>query len=77
MNTPIEVGLYTMYKDRSSALVPISYLQFTDDTLILGVNIWVNIRALKANFIMFEMILCEKLIFIRVCWWMRMCLMLG
>jgi len=44
LNTSVEVGLYKMYKDGSSAVVPISYLQFTDDTLILGVNIWMNVR---------------------------------
>ena len=34
----------------------ISHLHFTNDTLLVGVKIWANIRALKVVLILFEVI---------------------
>ncbi|GAU31199.1 hypothetical protein TSUD_210560 [Trifolium subterraneum] len=34
--------------------IPVSHLQFADDTLILGVKSWANIRALRAVLVLFE-----------------------
>lgn len=41
----------------------ISHLQFVDDTLIVGRKSWVNIRAIKVNLILFEIILSLKVNF--------------
>jgi hypothetical protein len=32
----------------------ISHLQFADDTLLIGVKSWVNVRALRAVLVLFE-----------------------
>lgn len=34
----------------------ISHLQYTDDTLIIGAKSWYNVRTIKADFKLFEMI---------------------
>ena len=54
MNALVATGLFTAYKVGASGLVPISHLQFTDDTLLVGACSWANIRALKALLILFE-----------------------
>jgi mannosylglycoprotein endo-beta-mannosidase len=36
-------------------VVTVSHLQFADDTMLLGVKSWANVRALRAVLVMFEL----------------------
>ncbi|MCH84310.1 cysteine-rich receptor-like protein kinase, partial [Trifolium medium] len=58
LKASVPVGLYKGYQVGSdvSTTTRISHLQFADDTLIVGEKSWANIRVLKANFILFELI---------------------
>ncbi|MCI46389.1 putative non-LTR retroelement reverse transcriptase, partial [Trifolium medium] len=54
----VESSLYKGYQvgsDASSA-TRIYHLQFVDDTLIVSEKSWANVRVLKANLILFELI---------------------
>jgi mannosylglycoprotein endo-beta-mannosidase len=44
-------------------VVSVSHLQFTDDTLLLGVKSWENVRALRAVLVLFELMLGLKVNF--------------
>lgn len=46
--------MFTGYKIGSHQGLPISHLQFADDTLLLGEKIWANVRALRAVLLLFE-----------------------
>jgi len=48
--------LFTPYSIGTSTVVPVSHLQFADDTLLVGIKSWSNVRALKAVLILFESI---------------------
>ncbi|MCI49891.1 cytochrome P450, partial [Trifolium medium] len=37
-----------------AAPVVVSHLQFADDTLLVGVKSWANVRALRAFLVLFE-----------------------
>jgi len=50
-------GLFSGYKIGQDESIFISHLQFVYDAMILGEKIWVYMRALKANHILFEVIL--------------------
>lgn len=54
MKALMEIGLFTRYKLRLNNEVSISHLQFADDTLLLSVKSWANVRALKAVLLLFE-----------------------
>ncbi|MCI27468.1 RNA-directed DNA polymerase (Reverse transcriptase), partial [Trifolium medium] len=43
--------------------VSVSHLQFADDTLLLGVKSWANVRALRAVLVLFETMLGLKVNF--------------
>ncbi|GAU33009.1 hypothetical protein TSUD_358760 [Trifolium subterraneum] len=45
---------FTLYGVGSHNSVSVSHLQFADDTLLVGVKSWANVRALKAVLILFE-----------------------
>ena len=49
-------GLFTPYGVGPQESMPVSHLQFTDDTLLIGVKSWANVRALKAVQFLFEAI---------------------
>jgi hypothetical protein len=58
LKASVDSGLFKGYQigaDANSS-VPISHLQFADDTLIVGEKSWANIRVLKANLMLFELI---------------------
>ncbi|PNY08829.1 cysteine-rich receptor-like protein kinase [Trifolium pratense] len=56
--TSIDTSLFKGYRvgTKANSLVYISHLQFADDTLIVGEKSWANIRVLKANLTLFELI---------------------
>jgi hypothetical protein len=58
LKASVDSGLFKGYQigaDANSS-VHISHLQFADDTLIVGEKSWANIRVLKANLMLFELI---------------------
>ncbi|CAJ2662943.1 unnamed protein product [Trifolium pratense] len=48
---PMEIGGYSIGEQGS---VSVSHLQFADDTLLMGVKSWANVRALRAVLVLFE-----------------------
>jgi hypothetical protein len=56
MKSTIEVGLFTGYSI-------VSHLQFLDDTILLGVKSWENVRFLKVVLLLFEAISGPKVNF--------------
>lgn len=65
------------YKGGRSNNVFISHLQFADDTLLVGVKSWANIRDLKALLILFEATLDLKVNFHKSMIVSVTCLILG
>ncbi|XP_024641765.1 uncharacterized protein [Medicago truncatula] len=49
-------GLFTSYSVGTQILVSVSHLQFADDTLLVGIKSWANVRAMKAVLLLFEAI---------------------
>jgi len=56
LNVNIEADLFFGSKIGYNEVVCISHLHFNVETLIIRENSWANIRALKVNFILFEII---------------------
>ncbi|GAU39629.1 hypothetical protein TSUD_397170 [Trifolium subterraneum] len=54
MTALVRNGSFTPYEVGSHNSVRVSHLQFADDTLLVGVKSWANVRALKAVLILFE-----------------------
>ncbi|GAU24262.1 hypothetical protein TSUD_48500 [Trifolium subterraneum] len=54
MTALVRNGSFTPYEVGSHNSVSVSHLQFADDTLLVGVKSWANVRALKAVLILFE-----------------------
>ncbi|GAU25959.1 hypothetical protein TSUD_373600 [Trifolium subterraneum] len=54
MKTMVERNLFTGYSVGKREPLSISHLQFADDTLLLGVKSWANVRALRAVLVLFE-----------------------
>jgi len=54
MSALILNGLFTPYGVGAQKNVMVSHLQFADDTLLLGVKSWANVRAMKAVMLLFE-----------------------
>ncbi|MCI73544.1 RNA-directed DNA polymerase (Reverse transcriptase), partial [Trifolium medium] len=52
MEAMVEHNLFTGYN--VGELDSVSHLQFTDDTLLLGVKSWANVCALRAVLVLFE-----------------------
>jgi len=59
----LKAGLFSRYKIGQDESLFISHLQFGYDTLILEDKIWVYMRDLEANHILFEVISGLKLSF--------------
>jgi len=47
INTTMEAGLFTSYSVGCSNNIYVSHRQFVDDTLLLRVKSWANVRSLK------------------------------
>ncbi|GAU21536.1 hypothetical protein TSUD_34990 [Trifolium subterraneum] len=54
MEAMVERNLFIGYSVGEVDPVPISHLQFADDTLLLEVKSWANVRALRAVLVLFE-----------------------
>ncbi|GAU38071.1 hypothetical protein TSUD_318650 [Trifolium subterraneum] len=54
MEAMVDRNLFTGYRVGEVDQVSISHLQFADDTLLLGVKSWANVRALRAVLVLFE-----------------------
>jgi len=54
MKAMVATNIYSGYSAGSTNPVTVSHLQFTDDTLLLGVKSWANVRALWALLVLFE-----------------------
>lgn len=65
LKSAVEAGLCTGYGVGSNSELCILHLQLIDDTLIVGERSWGNVKALKANLILFELISRLKLNFHR------------
>ncbi|XP_045797597.1 uncharacterized protein LOC123891740 [Trifolium pratense] len=47
-------NLFTGYSIGGQESIMVSHLQFADDTLLMGVKSWANVRALRAVLVLFE-----------------------
>jgi len=56
MTSVIEARLYHRYRFGTHDGISLSNLQFVDDTLILGVKSWANVRYMRAVLILFEQV---------------------
>jgi hypothetical protein len=54
MSAMVSNNLFTTYGLGPQNEVQVSYLQFADDTLLVGAKNWANVRALKAVLVLFE-----------------------
>ncbi|PNX63424.1 cysteine-rich receptor-like protein kinase, partial [Trifolium pratense] len=54
MEAMVARNLFTGYSIGEQGLASVSHLQFADDTLLLGVKSWANVRALRAVLVLFE-----------------------
>jgi len=56
MSALVANNIFTPYSIEAQLSVPVSHLQYADDTLLVGVKSWANVRALKATLLLFESI---------------------
>ncbi|GAU20182.1 hypothetical protein TSUD_352460 [Trifolium subterraneum] len=54
MRAMVQSNLFTGYTIGSANSTVVSHLQFADDTLLLGVKSWANVRALRTVLVLFE-----------------------
>ncbi|GAU23363.1 hypothetical protein TSUD_334100 [Trifolium subterraneum] len=54
MESVVERNLFTGYSIGEQNPISVSHLQFADDTLLVGVKSWANVRALRAVLVLFE-----------------------
>ncbi|KAK2440720.1 hypothetical protein QL285_012099 [Trifolium repens] len=55
MQAMVEGNKFTGYRVGGQEAVSVSHLQFADDTLLLGIKSWANVRALRAVLLLFEL----------------------
>jgi hypothetical protein len=55
MSAMIERNVFTRYRVGAQESITVSYLQFADDTLLLGVKSWTNVWVLRAVLGLFEL----------------------
>jgi hypothetical protein len=55
MTTMVERGIFTGYRVGVQDPITVSHLQFADDTLLVGVKSWANVRALRVVLVLFEL----------------------
>jgi hypothetical protein len=68
MKAMVENQLFMVYSSGAVNPVVASHLQFTDDTLLLGNKSWANVRSLRANLVLFELLSTLKVNFnIKAC----------
>ncbi|XP_045797575.1 uncharacterized protein LOC123891718 [Trifolium pratense] len=54
MEAMVARNMFTGYSIGGPGSVSVSHLQFADDTLLMGVKSWANVRALRAVLVLFE-----------------------
>jgi hypothetical protein len=54
MSEMVAANIFEGYSVGSTNAMVVSYLQFADDTLLLGVKIWANVRSMRAVLLLFE-----------------------
>jgi hypothetical protein len=54
MRAMVQSNLFTGYSIGTGIPTVVSHLQFADDTLLMGVRSWANVRALRAVLVLFE-----------------------
>ncbi|CAJ2646720.1 unnamed protein product [Trifolium pratense] len=54
MEAMVARNLFTGYSIGGQESIMVSHLQFADDTLLMGVKSWANVRALRAVLVLFE-----------------------
>ncbi|MCI53456.1 RNA-directed DNA polymerase (Reverse transcriptase), partial [Trifolium medium] len=59
MRAMVQASLFTGYNIGSANPTVVSHLQFVDDTLLLGVKSWANVRALRTFLVLFEKVWVE------------------
>jgi mannosylglycoprotein endo-beta-mannosidase len=55
MSAMVERNIFTGYKVGELDSITVLHLQFVDDTLLLGIKSWANVRALRAVLVLFEL----------------------
>jgi hypothetical protein len=55
MSAMVERNVFTGYSVGEQDSITVSHLQFADDTLLLGVKSWANVRALRTVLVLFEL----------------------
>ena len=56
MSAMVSNNIFTLYSIGAQSAVSVSHLQFADDTLLVGVKSWENVRAMKMVLLLFESI---------------------
>jgi hypothetical protein len=54
MTGAVNLNLFTRYSVGAHIPTMLSHLQFADDTLLIGVKSWANVRALRVVMVLFE-----------------------
>lgn len=55
INTLVKKGMYIRYWTGAQNAANVSHLLFADNTLLVGIKSWANVRALKAVLILFKL----------------------
>jgi mannosylglycoprotein endo-beta-mannosidase len=55
MQAMVEGNKFVGYRVGGLEAVSVSHLQFADDTLLVGIKSWANVRALRAVLLLFEL----------------------
>ncbi|GAU36546.1 hypothetical protein TSUD_277520 [Trifolium subterraneum] len=55
MRALVENNLFTRYSVGVQDPISVSHLQFADDTLLMGVKSWANVRALRVGLVLFKL----------------------
>ncbi|MCI35447.1 putative RNA-directed DNA polymerase, partial [Trifolium medium] len=63
MRALVQSKLFTGYSIGTVSPTVVSHLQFADDTLLLGVKSWANVRALRGVLVLFEAVSGQKVNF--------------
>jgi len=66
MSALVTTGLFTPYSVGAQEPVLMSHLQFADDTLLIGVKSWANVRVMKAVLLLFEVVSGLKVSFHKI-----------
>jgi hypothetical protein len=63
MQAMVEGNRFVGYQVGGQEAVSVYHLQFADDTLLLGIKSWANVRTLRAVLLLFELMFGLKVNF--------------